>query len=165
MGSGQMLLTGAALVLLMTVLLSFYRSSDSTQKAIVETKMGITAVALASSVIEDAQGQAFDENTLAAADTSVSQLTIPSKLGMETGESYPSNIDDFDDYNKLTYTVVDSMGGTYTVNCKVVYINSSNPDVTSAAATWHKKLTVYVSSPQMLDTVQAQFIMSYWYFR
>ena len=123
MGSGQMLLTSAALVLLMTVLLSFYRSSDSTQKAIVETKMGITAVALASSVIEDAQGQAFDENTLTAADTALSQLTAPASLGMESGESYPSKIDDFDDYNNLTTTVVDSMGGTFTVHCTVVYIN------------------------------------------
>ncbi|HMD14644.1 MAG TPA: hypothetical protein VKI62_08470 [Bacteroidota bacterium] len=160
-----MLLTSAALVLLMTVLLSFYRSSDSTQKAIVETKEGITAVALASSVIEDAQGQNFDQNSITMADTSVNQLTIPSKLGMETGESYPDSINDFDDYNNLSYTVVDSMGGTYNVNCKVVYVNPSTPDVVSATATWHKKLTVYVSSPQMLDTVQAQFIMSYWYFR
>lgn len=165
MGSGQMLLTSAALVLLMTVLLSFYRSSDSTQKAIVETKMGITAVALASSVIEDAQGQAFDENTLTAADTALSQLTAPASLGMESGESYPSKIDDFDDYNNLTTTVVDSMGGTFTVHCTVVYINPATPDVASGTATWHKKLTVYVYSPQMVDTVQAQFIMSYWYFR
>ncbi len=165
MGSGQMLLTGAALVLLMTVLLSFYRSSDSTQKAIVETKEGITAVAIANSVIEDAQGQAFDEHTLAAADTALTQLTAPASLGLDAGESYPSNVDDFDDYNNLHYTVVDSMGGTYTIDCKVVYVTSSSPDVTSGSATWNKKLTVFVSSPQMVDTVQAQFIMSYWYFR
>jgi len=165
MGSGQMLLTTAALVLLMTVLLSFYRSSDSTQQAIVETKMGITATAIASSFIEDAQGQAFDQNTITAADTNVSQLTIPSKLGLDPGESYPDSINDFDDYNNLTTTIVDSMGGTYTVHCTVAYVNPSNPDVTSSTATWHKKITVYVYSPQMVDTVQAQFIMSYWYFR
>jgi len=165
MNSGQMLLSVGALTLLMTVLLSFYRGSDYTQQAIVQTKLGITAVSLATSVIEDASGQAFDQNTQTAADTSLSQLTAANHLGFETGESYPDSINDFDDYNNLTYIVSDTMGGTFTVKCAVCYVNTTSPDIALSTQSWHKKLTVMVTAPQMRDTIKANYIFSYWYFR
>jgi hypothetical protein len=55
-------------------------------------------------------------------------------------------------------------GGTFRIQGKVEYVNPSNPDVASAVRTWHKKLTVTVTSPDMKDTIRTRYIYSYWYF-
>jgi hypothetical protein len=165
MNSGQMLFTIFALALLSTTVLSLHTSFSNTDQVVMKSKLGITATSLASSIIEEASGKAFDQVTDENIATLTSQLTAPGSLGVETGEFYPDSINDFDDFNNLTLTQSFAQGGTFNIKCKVEYIDPSNPDVASAIATWHKKLTVQVASSAMTDTMKMQFIFSYWYFR
>jgi hypothetical protein len=172
MGTGQTLFALGALALLSTSMLTLNRGYTNSSLSLTQSKLGITAVSLATSIIEEASGKAFDAKSDTTDVTSTSSLTITSKLGMETGEFYPDSMNDFDDFNNLNITKVygDSIfsrpygGGSFRVRCSVVYVNPSNPGVTVTGPTWCKKLSVTVSSPEMIDTIKMQYLFTYWYY-
>jgi hypothetical protein len=166
MNTGQTIFALGAFALLGTTILSLHRSLGNSNQVVIQSKLGVTAVSLASSIVEEASGKAFDKNTDEDIATLTSQLTSVVNLGLETGESYPDSTNDFDDFNNLNRTISpDTLSGTFNIRCKVNYINPSTPDVAQSSPTWHKKLTISVTSPQMKDTVKAEYIFSYWYFR
>jgi hypothetical protein len=171
MNTGQTILAIGALVLLGTTILSINRSSLTHGVILQQTEIGLYGVSLATGMIEEATGKAFDEYTApdAAGETdvatAVTQFTSPTLLGKETGETV---FDDFDDYNyfnanpKVVYIPgVDTMK----IRCVVGYINPSNPDVFVATQTWHKKMIVYVTGSATQDTIKVATIFSYWWFR
>ena len=176
MNTGQTLFALGALALLSTSVVTVYKAYNTTYQAIIQAKLGITATSLASSFVEEASGKAFDKNTDSSTATMTSQLTPYSQLGKETGEFWhaagDNNFNDFDDYNNFdtTQTFQDVVfskpygGGSFRVKCKVEYVNAGNPNVAVLTQTWHKKLTVTVTSPDMKDTVRTQYIFSYWYY-
>ena len=63
MGTGQMLITIGAIALLGGVILNVNRNIDNTGTILLHSNIGIEEVSLASSVMEEAQGLAFDEIT------------------------------------------------------------------------------------------------------
>ncbi len=168
MNTSQMLITLGALVLLSLVILRVNRSFLTTDSVLLDSKIGVLAVSIATSVLEEANGKAFDENTDTTSIDDVNLLSAT--LGPEAGETYP-NFDDFDDYNGLTKIDSTNPIATFTVNCEVSYVQPSNLDANATNKTWHKKLTVYVTSPSMLghddkqDTLKMSTVYSYWYFR
>jgi len=163
-----MLITIGALLLLSLVILRVNRGFLNTDSVLLDSKLGVLATSVATSLMEEANSKAFDQNT----DTvSVNSLTsLSSTLGPESGETYP-NFNDFDDFNGLH--IIDSTmpSAKFIVDCKVEYVTPSNPDSAVGNRTWHKKLTVEVSSPSLLgqddkpDTLRMSTIYSYWYFR
>lgn len=164
MNTGQMLLTIGAFTLLAVIILRVNNAFLSTNTVVQQTKFGVLAVSLGSSMIEEANRKAFDEATVGNAVTALSALTAPNKLGKETGESY-SNFDDFDDFNGYDTTITNLPSATYKVHCTVSYIDPSNPDVAATTQTWNKKITVTVTSPFSADTMRLSSIFSYFYFR
>lgn len=161
MNTGQMLITVGALTLLAVVILRVNTNFLNTNEVLMENKFGVLAVSIGTSVLEEAKGKAFDQNTDSAAVTSLSQL---SSLGPESGETDPL-FNDFDDYNGLVRVDSTMPSAPFRIECDVVYVNSNNPDGISASKTWHKKLTVTVTSDFMVDTIRLSSIYSYWYFR
>ncbi len=162
-----MFITVGAIVLLTLVILRINNVFFSTSSVMLDTKFGVMAVSLGSSIIEEANSKAFDAATDSSSVSDLSSLTAPSSLGPASGEVYP-NFNDFDDFNGFTKsTEGDStfQSAVFNIDCKVVYINPSNPNVDAGVKTWHKKLTVTVTSPSMKDTVRLSTIFSYWYFR
>lgn len=164
MNTGQMLITIAALMLLSLVILRVNNNFLSTNTVLMENKFGVLAVSLATSTLEEAKGKAFDHNTDTLAVTDLTQL---SSLGPESGETEPyfNDFDDYDGFVKLTENDSSYYPAPFKIECDVVYINPNNPDVASASKTWHKKLTVTVTSDFMQDTVVLSSIYSYFYFR
>jgi len=164
MNTGQTIFSLAALSLLLTIITSMYRTFAYTDEDLLKSEIGITAVSLATSLIEVAQGKAFDKATDTSDVTSTNSLTAIASLGPETGE-VDTTYNDFDDYNN--YARVDSFprSGKFYTNARVVYIDPASPNVASASRTWNKKLTVTVVSPTMQDTIKMEYIFSYWYFR
>ncbi|MBI5020853.1 MAG: hypothetical protein HZB59_05405 [Ignavibacteriales bacterium] len=166
MNTGQTIFALFALALLGTVVVSMNRSLGNSNEIVIQAKLGVTAISIASSLVEEAQGKSFDKNTDEDIATATSQLTPVAQLGLETGEYYPDSLNDFDDFNNLRRTVTpDTLSGMFNISCRVFYIDPLNPNVAQASPTWHKKLSVQVTSPQMKDTVSAEYIFSYWYFR
>ena len=164
MNTGQTILTMGALVLFSTLMVTMNTSYNTSGELVIQSELGITASSLAISLIEDATAKAFDKSTDTAIAVSLSSLTSPANLGPENGESYP-HFNDFDDYNNLTMTQSVEKSGIFTIASNVTYVEFSAPEVPASSPTWHKKMTVRVSSPTLNDTIIMDYIFSYWYFR
>jgi len=164
MNTGQMMITLAAMMLLSLVILRVNNGFLSTNTILMETKFGVLGVSLATSVIEEATGKAFDENTNGSTVSSVADL---STLGPD-GEVYKDDVnpfDDFDDYDGLVYVDSTMPSARFRISCDVVYVNPASPDSFSGTNTWHKKLTVMVTTQSSQDTIEMSTIFSYFYFR
>lgn len=169
MNTGQMMITLGALALLSLVILRVNNGFLNTSSILLDSKLGVLATSIGTSIIEEATGKAFDTKSVSNSVESLSSLTSPTELKPE-GETYP-NFDDFDDFNGLSIVDKSIPAAEYHIDCEVVYVNDSDLDGKSSIRTWHKKITVKVSSPSMYDyeenpdTVVMSAIYSYWYFR
>lgn len=161
-----MLLTIGAIVVLGGVILNVNKNIDNTGSILLHSNIGIEEISLASSVMEEAEGLAFDENTDTSAVSSTSQLTPASALGQEHGDS--TDLDDFDDFNGLNNKgrlEVDTLAtGIYYVLTKVCYVDRNNPMGNADTQTWNKRLDVWVWNSSSGDTVKMHTIYSYWPF-
>ena len=164
MNTGQTLLTLGALVILSTVVLSMNRTYLNDEKDTLKTEIGITAVSLATSLIQEAGGKAFDEKSDTTSLTVTDSLTAPSKLGPEAGETR-ATFDDFDDYNNLDTTISYPNTGQFHIHSTVFYTNPAKPDSNYNTKSWFKKIVVKVSSPSMTDTITMGYVFSYFYYR
>lgn len=162
MNTGQMILTVGAVVLI-GLTISTVQSNFSNHGFIFQSmEIGIYKVSLGTSVLEEAMGKAFDENSIDNPLYDVKDLT--SSLGKETGEVYP-DFDDFDDFNNYTSSMAVEGVDSLFVSCKVVYIDPSDPDGISSGRTWDKKIIVKAWGTVEPDTLTFQHIFSYWSFR
>lgn len=161
MNTGQMLITIGALALLSIVILRVNNNFLSTSTVLMENKFGVLAVSIGTSILEEAKGKSFDHNTDTMAVTSLASLT---SIGPESGEVDPL-FNDFDDYDGLVRHDSTMPSAPFKIECDVNFINPDNPDGTTASKTWHKKLTVMVTSDFMTDTIRLSSIYSYFYFR
>lgn len=174
MGTGQTMLTIGAIVLLTMVILRVNNNFLGTNSYLMRAKFGILAVSLGTSIIEEANSKSFDSLSDTAGVIAVTGLTQPNDLGPEAGEVYP-NFNDFDDFNGLAFNTRDDstfISAVFDVSCSVTYVSDSDLDGTSLSRTWHKKLTVYITSESMrdlyseeLDTLKMSSIFSYWFYR
>lgn len=166
MGAGHMLLTLGAIILLTFVILKFNSNSLITEDSIRNDQIGVLGISLATSLIEEASAKTFDENTDTNVVSSVNSLS--STLGPDYGQQYP-NFNDFDDYNNFTRRDTIRMNNQrlaiFTLRSTVNYINPASPEVVSTSRTWHKKITVRVTSDMTRDTIRLSQFFSYWTFR
>lgn len=164
MNTGQTILTMGALILFSTLMITMNASYQTSGDLVIQSELGITASSLAISLIEEATAKAFDKSTDTSIAVSTYTLTDPQNLGPENGEVYPK-FNDFDDYNNLSLTQnIDKMG-IFEIRSNVVYVEFLSPDCPATSPTWNKKLSVQVTSPDMIDTVKMDYVFSYWYFR
>lgn len=166
MNTGQMMLSMGAMIFLSVIILNVNNNQLSTEDTMINSKLGLIAVSLATSYVEEANARAFDLATVNNFVTDPNLLTNPSSLGPAGGEYYP-NFNDFDDYNGLNR--IDSVDQVpFRVKCTVVYISSTTPDNKSSTKTWNKKLTVKIFTDKnqfnnlLKDTIEVSSIFSYW---
>jgi MSHA pilin protein MshD len=184
MGSGQTMLTVLAMVLLSFLMLRVNNLNLETTSTLNTTKFEVLAFSLAESMIQEIEANAFDENTTTAVVSSPSSLSTV--LGPENGETF-ATYDDIDDFNNYTRTdtIPAKSGVIFNIRCKVDYVSSASPDVATSTKSWHKMITVYVTSPFMIknalsnqyylkvksttailqDTVKLSQVYSYWNFK
>ncbi len=164
MNTGQMMLTIGALILLATLMLRINTIELQTDTVRAEAQYGVIATSIITSIMEKAKSLAFDTKTDTNIVTSTNQLTKAMNLGPGFGETYDT-FNDFDDFDG--YTKVDSSmpSAVFDISCEVVYIHPANLKEKYHSRTWHKKITVQVSSDFMQDTITQSSIYSYWYFR
>lgn len=169
MNTGQMLLTSAAVVLLGITVLTVNRSFNQQGTVLEQTEVGVYAISLATSVVEEASGMAFDQATVDNSITSTSSLTNANNLGPESGETTSpattANFNDFDDYNNLTMGTRIAGVDSFTVKSKVYYVDPSMPNTVSSARTFFKRIDVRVYGSVSADTISMSYIFSYFMFR
>lgn len=185
MNLGQMMMVVAALSILGILVLNTNTTVLETNDTQNLSEFGINAISLATSLVEEANGKMFDE---VIADSTTPQLSSPASLtsvanlGPDGAEGYRaagSDFNDFDDFDGLVLVykspldtaavagathefVIPGIRAVYKVASKVEYVAAANLNVASASPTWHKKITVTVSSPAIKDTLVYPAIMSYW---
>jgi hypothetical protein len=164
MGTGQTILTIVAIVLLGTNVVSVNRTFTQHGIVLQQTEIGLFGVSLATSLLEEARGKAFDHYSLIGFPTVLTQLTPQDSLGPEPSE-LRANWDDFDDYNNLRDTVKVPDVDTFYRWATVCYVDTTNPNILRNYRTWMKKLTVYVRGQNSSDTLQMSYLFSNWSFR
>lgn len=136
----------------------------STGDVMYNTKYGVLAVSLGTSMIEEANSKSFDCNTDTNYVSTLDSVTAVTDLGPEAGETF-SNFNDFDDFNNYEKIDTTMPSAKFKIQCKVGYVDPGNPDVFVNKKTWHKLIKVTVTSPSMQDTVRLSSVFSYWFFR
>lgn len=135
----------------------------------------ISALAIGQSVIDEAKTKSFDEKTLTLKLTTVDSLTAVNALGREGGaENVPSpdteslgvfsssqRFDDVDDYNNYRRLVNTARAEGYNVLVTLNYASAQNPDSTSGAKTFCKKMNVKVWSKFIPDTLKLFYAFAY----
>jgi hypothetical protein len=162
--TGQTVLTIVAIVFLGTNVVSVNRTFMQHGIILQQTEIGLFATSLATSLIEEAQGKAFDKNSLEGLLQIATESTPVDSLGPEPGEKR-GDWNDFDDYNKLKDTVKIKDVDTFYRWATVCYVDSTNPNVATSSRTFSKKLTVYVKGLASQDTIRMSYLFSYWSFR
>ncbi len=187
MGTSQMILATGAMFLLGVIILSANSTFLQNEKVVTDSEFGVAAISLATSLIEEAQGKSFDQATVDSGVTSPTDLTPAAYFGPSADESYrsteptKSDFDDLSDFNGFWIEYVNdttqpqvatyrgnSKGfrADYCLRVKVEYVTAgggtADLDNPSASRTWHKKLTVTVTSPSSSDTLVVPTIISYW---
>lgn len=172
MGTGQTMITMAAMTLLSLVVLNVNRNALNSTTGMAENKYNILAISLGTALIEEAFSKSFDQNT--ADDNLVEDLSeLTLTLGPGNTEYTRSDFNDFDDYNNfIDSTSSDSTisSADFVIQSKVYYVdpNTSNRLTPVNYRTWHKKIDVFVSSPfinEGRDTVKLSKVFSHYYFR
>jgi len=175
MNLGQMMLVIAALSLLGILILNANSTMMETTDVQNEGEFGITAVSLATSIVEESMGKMFDaaiadtNNTL----TDSTLLTAPGSLGHSGSESYrgcvsgTTDFNDFDDFNNLFLVfksdkygedsvstpgsdyevVVPGIRSKYFIRTRVDYVRHTSLNTVSSSQTWHKRILITVTRP------------------
>jgi len=163
MNTGQSLFSIGALLLLSLTVLRVNNSILITDGILQDSKLGVLATSIATSLIEEASKKAFDAASSEDAVLDLSELTSPSGLGPNSTET-PETFNDFDDYNG--YTKLDTVNSIdFKIACTVNYVDPTNLDGFTTAKTWHKKMTVSITSSLISDTLKFASVYSYWHFR
>lgn len=181
MNLGQSLLVIAALSVLGLLVLNSNRTLLQTTDVQSESEFGITAVSLATSLVEESMGKMYDA---AVADSSFtltdsSRLTPRLGLGPAPTESYrgvvpgTADFNDFDDFNGLFLVyksnnpadtastpgshyefTVPGIRSKYFVRARVDYVPHTNLNTASSTQTWHKRILVTVTRPTPQPTAE-----------
>ena len=163
MNTGQSLFSIGALLLLSLTVLRVNNSILITDGILQDSKLGVLATSMATSLIEEASKKAFDAASANDAVSDLSELTSPLGLGPNSSET-PETFNDFDDYNG--YTKLDTINSIdLKMICTVNYVDPTNLDGYTTSKTWHKKMTVTITSSLISDTLKFASVYSYWHFR
>jgi hypothetical protein len=163
MNTGQTILTIVAIVLLGSNVVSVNRTFTQHGIILQQTEIGIFGISLGMSIIEEAQGRAFDQHTVDTLASSVSELST--YLGPDAGDTTRAAFNDFDDYNGWRDSLYVQGVDRFRRWATVCYVDTTNLDGSSGSRTWNKKLTVFVKADNSQDTVKMSYIFSYWSFR
>ena len=186
MNTGQTMITLFAMILLSFLILRVNNTFLQTNTTLYTTKFEVLGYSVAQSMIQEIERLDFDENTVTAAVSDSTKLSTT--LGPDgSGETTSTTFDDIDDYNNYTRTdtIPAKNGVVFNIKCKVEYVTAIAPDVVSSTPTWQKRITIYVTSPYMLnntvtnqyytkvaastpqkqDTIKLSQVFSYWIFK
>jgi len=153
MSTGQMLITVVAMLLLSLLILRVGSSTIVNQESMQNSKFGVVAVSIATSILEEATMKSFDENANTDPRTyfaNVTELTVSGSFGIDAGEIADSieTFDDFDDFHGLNKAYTKLPSAAFTISCQVNYVDDAA--VITASRTWHKMLTVTITSPSIV---------------
>lgn len=165
MNTGQTLITFGAMILLTTVILNMNRTISDGEDYLNQTRFGLEAIAITTSMIEEISQLPYDEMSwdTTKVEKAVTDFTPVSSLGPDAGETSRFYFDDVDDYKNFTKAET-TQQNIYQISCDVNYVLDSNPDVIVNTRTFFKKITIQVVTPLFNDTTRMDYVHGFWYF-
>ena len=168
MNTGQMIITIGAMMLVTILVLRISSTQMTTQESMQTSKFGILAISIANSIIEQATNKAFDEYSVGQYLTNTNQLSIflgpgPHEDSLEAFKDF----DDFNGYTKVYRNLPDSP--PLQLTCVVNYVDpdaGGNEVQITGSRTWHKMLTVTITSADStkMDALTFRKVFSYFKF-
>lgn len=178
MGSGQIMLTIAALMLLSITILNMNKNLTQVDASLIQNKTRMEALSLISSYVEQTSQYVFDE---AVADTMIKNpqlvdFTSPGLLGLESSDY--GVINDFDDFHGLTVSDTGKSGVVFNIHYEVEYVKlDGDKIVKSNSKEYHKRMTIsiyddydaallfrYENGARVKDTLRISFVNSFWFY-
>jgi len=161
MGTGQQLITIAALALVTLLILNVHQSTNQRLVEMYSNEAVIAGTGFAESMIDEIETKAFDQKTVSKVVTSVGGLTPANLLGPDPGEKTSSQFNDVDDYNNYVTTDSLSRMGKFTIRVTVHYVVNFDPSVISNYPTFAKRINVFVTNNNFLDTLKISTVVAY----
>lgn len=158
-----------ALIILSVVILSGNRRLTDNEEYLLQTRFGLEATAIATSIIEEASQLPFDEMSwdTTKIEKDPNDFTLSYYLGPDAGESTFDAFDDFDDFHQYVRTDT-TQQNIYNISCSVGYVDAgplaTNLDTYSSSRTLYKKLDVTITSPITVDTLKLSYVHGFWFF-
>jgi hypothetical protein len=152
------------------------RSINENDVSLAQNRYRLEALSLMNSYIEQATSLYFDEVTT---DTLHEKTLVNFSHTLETETNDSGIFDDFDDYNNLVRIDTGLSGVEYKVMFQVQYVQLQGETLrVSGNREWHKLMTISVTdnypgepllyrnfgSEKVRDTLQIQYLNSYWYY-
>ena len=165
MNTGQTMITFGAMILLTIVILNMNRTISNGEDYLNQTRFGLEAIAITTSMIEEISQLPFDEESLDTmkVEKVVTDFTYANSLGPDAGETGPYYFDDVDDFKNFTKAET-TQQNIYQVFCDVNYVTEANPGVPVNTRTFFKKISISVVTPLYNDTTTMDYIHGFWYF-
>ena len=174
MNLGQLPLVVGAFAILATLQLSMNTSMFNAYFASYEDEAGITAVAIAQAMVDEATGKQFDKQTAIQKVFWTSELTSYGSFGPDSAEYVPANeidslgiyrsqlrFNDIDDYHHYTRVVQTPRLGTFNVRDSIIYVQDGNKNLFSSSQTWYKKIIVTVNNSLLSKPVIKKSMIVY----
>ena len=174
MNLGQLPLVVGAFAILATLQLSVNTSMINTYFNSYEDEAGITAIALAQAMVDEATVKQFDNQTAQHKVYWTSELTTYGHFGPDSAEYVPANetdslglfrsqirFNDIDDYHHYTRIVQTPRLGNFTVRDSVIYVQDADKNVFSSSPTWYKKIIVTVNNALLSNPITKKSMIVY----
>ncbi|MBZ0263942.1 hypothetical protein K8I28_04670 [bacterium] len=177
MGTGQMIITFGAIMLMGVIVLNFNRLINDTDTNLDFNRFRLEAMSIMTSHVEQLSQYFYDEaSTDTTSEKTLNDFTLPNNLGFEGNDS--SLVDDIDDLNGTTAVDTGRSGAIYNVNYDLDYVTlSSDTFAASGTRQYHKRVNIAVSdafNPPLIyemvngtrvrDTLKVSIVVSYWFY-
>lgn len=161
MGSAQLILLAGGLILLGAVSLTIYNSFNNKTDFELQNEAYITAASIGQSMIDKILTKSFDQKTVSHSYTVPDSLTSVGLLGPDAGETSVTSYNDIDDYKNYVQLDTLSVLGVFRTKIDINYAQKFNPDITSNARTFTKRIDVFVTNTFLKDTLKLNYGVTY----
>ena len=165
MGEREMFLVLGAMLFFTMTSLSVNRFCLDNNEVMMKSEFDYYAISLGQGIIEEAKTREFDSSiAFGTANTLPDDFTYP--LGCRYDEQYP-NFNDVDDYNGLNLDITANINGpkaNYQVVVHVGYVEEHDLNTFVGYKTFHKRMTVIVTSDFITAPVILSHVFSYYAF-
>jgi len=172
MNTGQMLLVLGALIILSMTSMGVNTMIINKTETMLDAEAGLEATSLAQTMIDEVMTKSYDNATVTEKVYHEADLTDAEGLGCSSTERYnvpqPDTTlksmkyyNDVDDYHGYTRVFSTPLMGKFTIKDTVFYVIEANPDQKSLGETFHKKVVVTVTHPNLLRPLQLSDVVVY----
>ena len=142
----QLILVLGSFILLMMLTVSVDNAVSYKTMETYQVQSIIVATTLAQGLVQEISLKEFDQNTIGIPVDTLDNLTAPSLLGKEYGETVATfnDLDDYQDY--VRYDTV--ANGYFTSTVSICYVQPGNLETASAVPTFYKKVSVTVNDSE-----------------